>query len=56
MIVPTATRGFAAASIRDRFETAYVQRREAADKGPVAHPKPMDQDRYGKSYYQDKLH
>lgn len=34
MIVPGAARGFATASIRDRFETAYVARKEGM-KGPA---------------------
>ena len=55
MIVPRASRGFATASIRDRFEAAYVQRRESMNKGPVKVQDPVDKERYGKSYYQDKL-
>lgn len=34
MIVPGSVRGFATASIRDRFETAYVARKEASS-GPT---------------------
>ena len=55
MIVPRASRGFATASIRDRFETAYVARREQMNKGTGKVQGPVDKERYGKSYYQDKL-
>ena len=55
MIVPSA-RSFATASIRDRFEAAYVKRREDLSKGTHKAHEAEDQARYGQSYYQDKLH
>lgn len=56
MIVPGSSRAFATASIKDRFEAAYVARRESMGKGHTKKIDPEDKDTYGRSYYQDKLH
>lgn len=55
MIVPSQARSFATASIRDRFEDAYVARRAQLSSGAQKVQTAQDQEKYGKSYYQDKL-